>query len=85
MNKETASCRRCGKVLIGNPYYMGGQAYIPETKKEAKINYYGGFVCSENCDIHACLELEQSMPGHGMTQKTISSQAQKKVNANWNI
>lgn len=84
MQQEVATCRGCGRILKGKPYYMGGQAYIPGTNKEAKCNYYGGYVCSESCDIHACLELEQSMPGHGLSQKTISSDAQRRVNRNWN-
>lgn len=83
MNNEVATCRGCGKVLKGKPYYMGGQAYIPGTSKEAKVNYYGGFVCCEACDINASLELERSMPGHGLSQRIISRDAQRKVISNW--
>lgn len=79
MSEETQNCRGCGKLLIGKYPY----AYDPKTKKDAKWNYYGGFVCSEACDVRASLELEQSMPGHGSSQKYISQAAKAKVKSNW--
>lgn len=59
-----AVCRGCGKLLRGNPYWKGGRAYHPDGKGSVKACYYGGWVCSRSCDYKACLELEESMPGH---------------------
>ena len=61
MNKSV--CRGCGKVLIGKPYHLGGLAYIPETMERCKINHYGGYVCSEQCDRNVCISVLRSMPG----------------------
>ena len=47
----------------GKPYYLGGSAYDPETGEECRINHYGGYVCSENCDATVCLKVLRSMPG----------------------
>lgn len=81
--EESATCRGCGRVLIGKPYYMGGPAYVPGPKREAaKVNFYGGFVCSENCDRRASLALEQTMPGHGGQQR-LGQLAQASLTANW--
>lgn len=81
---QGAVCRGCGKHLRGKPYHMGGEAYDPDTHARARVNYYGGFVCSRPCDYRAALRLEQSMPGHG-GQETLSpgSEALRRVNANW--
>lgn len=82
--EETAKCRGCGRVLLGKPYYMGGAAFIPGPKREqAKINFYGGFVCSEACDRRASLELERTMPGHGFDQTRLSSFAADSLRRNW--
>lgn len=62
---EVATCRGCGRVLRGKPYYMGGDAYIPETGQLAKVNHYGGFVCSPGCDYRASVRQHDSMPGCG--------------------
>lgn len=84
---EQATCRHCRRVLIGKAYHLGGAAYIPNAKggigRRAPVNYYGGFVCSEGCDYQAALALEQSMPGHGWHQKTISGAPLERVRANW--
>jgi len=62
----TPVCRGCGKVLRGNPYWKGGLAYHPiGDKGEVKVCHFGGWVCSESCDVRACREQEESMPGHG--------------------
>lgn len=86
-NTETAACRGCGKELNGPPYYKGRLAgqlvYDPVTKQEAKINYYGGYVCSEACDYNASLELERSMPGH-IGQKRVGQEAERHIRNNWN-
>lgn len=85
MNNEVATCRGCGKVLKGKPYYMGGTAYNHSTNEAAKVNFYGGYVCSQQCDIRACRELESSMPGNIMSKgNSISSPAQNHINKNWN-
>lgn len=69
---EKATCRYCKKELVGKSYHTGNMyAYDPKTREPAKINYYGGFVCSLQCDFNASLELERSMPGHGSGQKTL--------------
>lgn len=80
---EKATCRGCGKILKGKPYYMGGAAYDPKTNEQCKVNHYGGYVCSEECDRRASLELERSMPGHGGGQRTIGQSAQQSLNRNW--
>ncbi len=80
---ESAICRGCGQPLVGKPYCYGGSAYHPITKKRAKVNYYGGYVCSRECDYRASLELEQSMPGHGDAQTSIGSYARTSLARNW--
>lgn len=72
------------RKLDGKPYYVGGSAYHPETKKLCKINHYGGFVCSRQCDERASLELEDSMPGHGYNPKrTLGCYARESLRRNW--
>lgn len=86
MTEETAVCRGCKKVLRGAPYHLSktGRAYDPDTGKAAKINYFGGFVCSRSCDYRSSLELESSMPGHmGQTSLSHGTTAHRKVIANW--
>ena len=84
-NPETQEwCRSCGKLLRGT----GGSAYDPETGEKAKINQYGGFVCSRQCDVRACVELEQSMPGavgYRMTESGLSPFAKQKIRDNWDL
>lgn len=80
--EETARCRHCARPLRGKPYYMGGPAFHPISKEQCKVNYYGGFVCSESCDLRASLELESSMPGAGST-KRLSSSASSHHKNNW--
>ena len=81
-----AVCRGCGRRLNGSPYFKGGRAYVPRQDgsngQEAKVNYYGGWVCSRGCDHRASLELEQSMPGHGWSQKQVGSEAARRIKAN---
>jgi hypothetical protein len=61
--EEHAECRNCGMILRGKPYYMGGSAYHPRTGKQCKVNHYGGFVCSYECDYRASVHQLDSMPG----------------------
>lgn len=81
--EETATCRGCGKALIGKPYYMGGGAYIPGTMERCKVNFYGGYVCSSACDKNASLELERTMPGHTQSQSSLSTMAHTHWQNNW--
>lgn len=85
---EGAKCRGCGRALFGKDYCFGGRAYVPNaagecTYREAKRNYYGGFVCSRDCDFRASLELERSMPGHDWHQKHLGQSAQRSLESNW--
>lgn len=82
METETAECRGCRIKLNGKPYYMGGRAYHPKTKEQARVNYYGGFVCSERCDFKVCIDMESSMPGAGLAT-ILSSGAKNKIKSNW--
>ena len=62
-----AVCRCCGRELIGKAYQLGGSAYLPGPKMErAKVNFYGGYVCSDICDKRASYDLEESMPHNRM-------------------
>ena len=83
---EHATCRHCGKVLIGKNYCFGGAAHIPNAQgglgARAPINYYGGYVCSRSCDYRASLSLEESMPGHA-GQRNLNGPAMERVNSNW--
>ena len=80
-----AKCRGCGKELTGKPYFTGNlYAFNPKTGEEAKINYYGGFVCSEKCDRNACARLEGSMPGHKYGEM-LSSFATTSLSRNWGV
>jgi hypothetical protein len=80
---ETAVCRGCGRTLKGRPFCYGGSAYIPETLEQAKVNWYGGFVCSRECDFKASLALERDMPGHGIQQTTLGQSARASLERNW--
>jgi hypothetical protein len=82
---EKATCRGCGKELIGEPYYKGKPAYQKDNKgvlQQVPVNHYGGFVCCWQCDYNATLELEQSMPGHN-GQKTLNGESYRRVQRNW--
>lgn len=81
--EEKATCRGCGRELIGKPYYMGGNAYHPVTKELCKVNFYGGFVCGSACDWNASLELERTMPGHTHSQSSLSTFAKSHYDKNW--
>lgn len=81
-----AVCRGCGKHLTGDPYWKGGRASVwinGRYSHTAKANYFGGWVCSRSCDYRASLELEQSMPGHGYSQRQPGREAMERINSNW--
>lgn len=79
---EAAKCRGCGRQLIGKPYHLGGTAYDPETGDRVPKNFYGGYVCSEQCDINVCLRMSSSIPGAGPA-KWLNSAEALKVRYNW--
>lgn len=82
--KDPAVCRGCSRVLLGKAYHLGGSAYLPGPDlKNAKVNFYGGFVCSRQCDFNASLEQEQSMPGHTSGQKRLGCFAAEHLEKNW--
>ncbi len=58
-----ATCRGCGIGLNGTPYHLGGVARHPVTREDCRVNHYGGWVCSEDCDRRASIEHERTMPG----------------------
>lgn len=82
--KEQARCRGCGMNLDGDAYMYGGRAYHAVTKKRVPDNLYGGFVCSKSCDYEASLEIERSMPGHGLQQKCVSIDTERHIEKTWN-
>jgi hypothetical protein len=81
---DIATCRGCERSLKGPPYYMGkGTSALAVS---ARVNYYGGFVCSRACDISACSELEDSMPGHGYGSSRLyglDPNAKRSIESNW--
>ena len=79
---EKAGCRNCGKIFIGKPYYKGGHAYDPKTMERMPANFYGGFVCSRNCDVKVCLNMSSSMPGAGKAY-FLNSLERQHVEHNW--
>jgi hypothetical protein len=91
--EQTAVCVYCGKKLIGKPYHKGGYAYLPKGQhylERVKINYYGGYVCSDSCDLKHSWDLEQSMPGGymdniRMSRHNLSPSAKECFERNWGI
>lgn len=84
MSEEKATCRNCGKEFVGKPYHLGGTAYDNKTMERIPVNQYGGFVCSETCDIAVCIEVEGSMPGNtGHKLTSLSTYSQQKIKQNW--
>lgn len=64
--RDQATCRCCKTPLKGTAYMYGGDAYHPKTGERCKVNFYGGYVCSDLCDRRATYDLEESMPGNRM-------------------
>lgn len=71
MNTEKATCRGCGMELNGTPYFMGGQAYHPETGETCSISFWGGYVCSEDCDRSSDQRQKQSIDEHVLDSRRI--------------
>jgi hypothetical protein len=82
---EHAKCRGCGKKLGGTPYHLGGHAYDPDTGEAVKACHYGGWVCSRECDVRACVELEGTMPGCRTVNQfdRLSCFAKDRIRDNW--
>ena len=80
---EMATCRGCGRGLRGKAYHLGGSAYHPVSGNACPSNFYGGYVCSRECDFRASRDLERTMPGHGYDSQSISSYARERINRNW--
>lgn len=74
---KQATCRHCGKLLVGIAYELGGPAYHPETGRPCKVNHYGGFVCSESCDIQICTDVE------ALPLPNLSPNAARSLANNW--
>ncbi len=86
MKDETATCRGCGKSLMGTPYHFGGDAYDPVTDERCKFNFYGGYVCSRECDVSSSRQLENSMPGHlDDNFSRLSTFASRSIASNWGL
>ena len=64
MIEEKAECRGCEMELIGKPYYLGGQARHPKTNKLCEVSFYGGFVCSVDCEREAVRTMNRSIDDH---------------------
>lgn len=77
-----AKCRGCGIELIGKPYHLGGDAYIPKTMERCRVNHYGGYVCSEQCDRSVCMSVLRSMPQCGDAERPDCFAAQS-LRDNW--
>ena len=70
--KSPVLCRGCGQQLR--------DSWLVKTCQ------YGGKVCSRRCDVRACVELEQSMPGaqgYHMTERGLSPFAKETIRRNW--
>ena len=80
-SNEYAVCRNCGTRLDGQPYHLGGEAYLSDGKL-ARKNWYGGYVCSKTCDIAATLEMKSSFPGAGQARK-LDSQEYHRIEKAW--
>lgn len=75
--KEAAKCRGCGTKMQGDAYMYGNNVF------NHKVNHYGGYVCSRNCDFNSSLDLETSMPGHRHDDKSLGCFANKSLINNW--
>lgn len=70
-NGEVMRCRGCNRLAVSGDGL------------EWEWCYYGGDVCSRDCDIRACLELERCMPGHGYSQMRLGQAAQQHMRRVW--
>ena len=82
LKELVATCRGCGRALNGKPYYMGGDAFHPVTGERCPISYYGGYVCSEDCDRRSLYEMESIFPRAGKAH-ILSTPAAQRLASNW--
>jgi ribosomal protein L34E len=62
---ETAECRACGLKLVGDPYHKSRTlARHPVTGDVCSVNFYGGYVCSDECDRAATARQRRSIDDH---------------------
>lgn len=50
--------------LIGTPYFMGGEARHPKTNEVCFVNFYGGYICSDECDRMSTERQKRSIDDH---------------------
>lgn len=78
-------CRYCGRTIHaqGHQDYYTAHWFDHQNKSQrAAVNHFGGYVCSRECDVRACLQMLSSMPGAGPA-KSLDSYCNKSVNDNW--
>lgn len=61
---DKAECRGCGMELKGTPYYQGRPAYHPKTGNQCNVSFWGGFICSDNCDRITDARMKTSIDNH---------------------
>lgn len=75
---DKSYCRGCDRQMEttseGTPLAQDGN--------RAPRNYFGGYVCSHQCDRNACLRMLSSMPGAGLA-KHLDSGTRASVESNW--
>lgn len=79
MSPRDAKCRGCGRSLALS--CDGTRAYNTDGT-EAKVCFYGDFVCSRNCDVAACVRMESSMPGAGVASRP-GCFSMRQIRNNW--
>lgn len=81
--RPQAECRGCGRPLAGAAYHLGEAAPVLESGERARRCWYGGWVCSRECDESACARLESSQPGSGGGRGALSGDARRQIAINW--
>jgi hypothetical protein len=72
-------CRYCGKPLL---IRANGVVLDPDTRERLPRNFYGGWVCSRNCDVKACVAMRSSFPGAGPATRP-GDLEQRQIDDNW--
>jgi hypothetical protein len=78
---RVTECRNCRRVLherIGL-----NDAFDPNTRDSARRNYYGGWVCSLDCDRKACVEMEIEWGGSRKSKP--NKLASEHIAFNWRL
>ena len=76
---KAATCRGCGRRLILS--YDGFRAHNADGT-EAKVCFYGDFVCCRACDVNACVRMESSFPGAGPASRP-GCFSMRQIRNNW--